>query len=125
MKVKGTEKRQILFDCALAVFLLLLALTAFLLLGHRDRGSAVRVYVQDECVGEYSLSRDGVYVLNGGTHLLCVEEGAARLTEASCPDLLCVKQGRVSRTGERIICLPYRLTVEVTGGGEEIIPTGG
>ncbi len=35
------------------------------------------------------------------------------MTEADCPDRICVKEGWVSRMGECITCLPNKLIVEV------------
>ena len=45
-----------------------------------------------------------------------VETERHALTEANCPDLLCVRQGKIRYTGQSIICLPNRLTVTVEGG---------
>ncbi len=64
----------------------------------------------------HALSADGVYPLNGGSNILVIAEGEAWLSEANCPDLLCVRQGRIRYTGQSIICLPNRLTVTVEGG---------
>ena len=53
----------------------------------------------------------------GGYNVLEIEGGAAAVTEADCGDLTCVNTGAISREGESIVCLPYRLVVEITGGG--------
>ena len=49
----------------------------------------------------------------GGVNHLIIQDGQAWISEASCPDKLCVRQGRISRTGEIIICLPNRVTAEI------------
>ena len=43
-----------------------------------------------------------------------------RIFDYVCPDGLCVGQGKISLTGERITCLPNRVMVEIVGDGEEI-----
>ena len=53
----------------------------------------------------------------GGTNRLVVEEGAIRCEEASCPDKICVRQGKQSRDGGQIVCLPNRMSVRVKGAG--------
>ena len=53
---------------------------------------------------------DGV---NGGTNHLIIENGTAYFSEASCPDKVCVHQGRVSQNGELIVCLPNRVIAKV------------
>jgi UDP-N-acetylmuramate dehydrogenase len=47
--------------------------------------------------------------------------GAAYMKHADCPDGLCVKQRKKSRSGERIVCLPNRVSIEIIGAGEEIL----
>jgi nitrate/nitrite transporter NarK len=81
----------------------------------REEGSAVRVQVNGETVAEYSLLYDGEYVLNGGSNILVIEDGRAFMKDADCPDHLCVKQGKISKTGQVITCLPNKLTVTVYG----------
>lgn len=52
---------------------------------------------------------------NGQTNHLIIEDGEAFLTEASCPDKLCVRQGAISETGQSIVCLPNRVIVTIVG----------
>ena len=85
----------------------------------KTEGTQVVVKVDGVEVETYPLDVDGQYELigyNGGTNILCIENGVAYLIDASCPDHLCVKQGGISFNGETITCLPNRLTVTVTGG---------
>ena len=63
----------------------------------------------------YSLSESGRYELNGGTNILVIEDGAACMLEADCPDHICVSQGKVRYAGQCITCLPNKLTVTVYG----------
>lgn len=86
----------------------------------KEDGAYVVVKVDGEEVGKYSLSVDGEYELNGGTNILRIEDGAAYLTEANCPDHLCVKQGKIDKTGETITCLPNKLTVTVFGADSDV-----
>jgi hypothetical protein len=44
------------------------------------------------------------------------------MKEASCPGFQdCVQKGRISIVGERIVCLPYYLIVEIVGEGDGLI----
>lgn len=63
---------------------------------------------------EYSLFQDGVYRLDwedGSYNILTIQDGMASITDASCPDLLCVQERAISRTQERIVCLPNRVEI--------------
>ena len=84
----------------------------------KEEGAYVTVRIGGNDVAQYSLSKNGEYSLNGGTNILKIEDGTAYLTDADCPDHLCVKQGKVNKNGETITCLPNKLTVTVYGAEE-------
>ena len=111
------EKRRFRADIILALLLLLVALSVFLIITlTKEAGASVRVEIDGREVAVLSLSEDGEYSLNGGTNILIIKDGRAEMREANCPDGLCIKQGKISHTGERIVCLPNRVMVEVVGG---------
>jgi hypothetical protein len=84
----------------------------------KEEGASVIVKVNGQEVAEYGLSENGEYELNGGTNILRIEGGKAYLTDADCPDHLCVNQGKISKSGQTITCLPNRLTVTVYSADE-------
>ena len=51
----------------------------------------------------------------GGTNVLVVQDGEIWCSEASCPDKLCVKQGKKHLSTDTIVCLPNKMVVTVTG----------
>lgn len=59
------------------------------------------------------LNEDTEYSLPDGKNTVIIEDGRAYMREADCPDLLCVKTGKIHSVGERIICLPNKVVVEV------------
>lgn len=115
------KRRDILLIGSLLLCSALLLFAARL--GGKQGGEAV-VRVGGEVEGRYPLSKDGIFVLNGGTNTLCIENGTARMWEADCPDQICVRQGAAGKTNQTITCLPNRLTVTIEGGPEEEIPVG-
>ena len=106
------NKRRIA-DVSVIAFFLMVSLLLFLFLRGGKEGSEVRVMVEGKEIGVYSLSKDGEYSLNGGTNTLIIKDGKAYMTDDDCPDKLCVRQGKISRNGETITCLPNKLTVTV------------
>lgn len=94
----------------------LLALTG-LFREKKEEGASVRVFVDGTEVGTYALSTDRTIEIKGvrGTNVLRIENGVAFMEKASCPDFYCIQQGKISKTGEKIICLPNKIVVEVTG----------
>ena len=117
-----SEKKKYLFDLLLVFALLLVALFAFLIKDALSEDGAYAVVEIDGVeIASYPLSIDGEYELPGGKNVLKIESGEAYISYADCPDLLCEKMGKISRTGESIVCLPNRTSVKIVGEGEEII----
>lgn len=85
-----------------------------------SKSGKVVVKVDGEVVGTYPLSEDRETVIQteNGTNHLVIKDGTAYLKEADCPDQLCVKQGKISKTGKLIICLPHKLIIEIVSGEE-------
>lgn len=120
---KRPRRADILFIAGL--LLVSVALVLILTLTRRE-GAFAEVEIDGESVARYALATDGEYALNGGTNVLVIEGGEAYLTYADCPDLVCVKTGRIRYVGESIVCLPNRLSVvirgeDADGGGVDLV----
>ena len=113
-KQKNTKKYRldIIVIAAILLVSLLLVLAVFLA---RKEGAVAVVEIGGEVVGEYPLSRDGVFPLNGGTNVLVIEEGTAYLNYSNCPDHTCELTGKIRYVGQSIVCLPNRVAITVTG----------
>ena len=42
-----------------------------------------------------------------------IGDGEVWLKHSTCPDQLCLRSGRISRTGEMLVCLPNKIVVEI------------
>lgn len=108
-------------DVILIAALLLAAGVLALWLGlTRRAGGVARVQIDGETVLELPLDQDTQVVLGEGEHTntLVIENGAAQVIAADCPDQVCVRQGAVRYNGESIVCLPHKLIVSIEGGSE-------
>ena len=52
---------------------------------------------------------------NGGENVISVEEGRIRISEANCPDHVCVETGWISDGVFPIVCLPHQLVIQIEG----------
>ena len=71
------------------------------------------------------LSRTQTLHLSGsGGHTLTIEtaDGRVRVSEADCPDRLCVHTGWLQNAGQTAACLPAGIIVTVTGEKEDDAP---
>ena len=106
MKLK---KQDILLLATLLAGVLLLG--AFLMLT-RKSGAEVVVKVAGKQVTSIPLDKD-IHGVNGGITELVIADGQVWMEEASCPDKLCVHQGKIQYAGQSIICLPNKVSVTI------------
>lgn len=105
----------------LAAALVFGAVLAAVLLLRASGDGTVQVRMAGAVTAGYPLDVDASYTItgvNGGTNLLVIEDGAARIEEASCPDGVCVHTGRIRRNGQSIVCLPNQVVVEIVSDTE-------
>ena len=101
----------ILAGAVLAVAAVILAYQFF----RQDSGEhLVEISVDGEHFGTYNLTDEQTIEIDD-TNRVVIEDGAARMEWADCPDQLCVNHRAVSKNGESIICLPHELVVTVEG----------
>ena len=113
------SKKSYRRDLILVGVLLLAAVLLFCLTRGSQKqvsGAQAVVTVDGTEIGRYPLSEEGHFALNGGSNLLVIENGQAWVSEADCPDKVCMGMGRISRNGEFIACLPNRLIIVIEGG---------
>lgn len=101
------------------IFLSVCALIGYSLFYHQS-GSFVQVTVDGKVYKELPLDEDNVIIIEGkgGTNKLSIHNGYADMTDADCPDKLCVKQKKIHYNGESLICLPHKVVVTVISDKE-------
>ena len=119
-------RKKRIHDIVLGLALLIVAMTLFVVditkASNDDGNKTVVISIDGEKKSEYPLKEDGVYLLEGshlGTNKLVIKDGKAYIEEASCPDKQCVKQGKISKAGEMLVCLPNRVVIKIVDANEE------
>jgi len=117
----NNRKRLIRNDIILIVFFVMVAIgTGIYLYAVQENPDVLKlqIIIDGEIVEEYDdLLKDEVYkeiVLDTGNTIV-IDNGQVYVEEADCPDGLCVKQGKIRRAGESIICLPHKLIIRIVG----------
>ena len=105
---------------------LLLALAALLCLGAiallaltARPGTVAQVYQDGTLTAVLPLDEDASLTLtapNGGSNTVEVADGRVRVSHATCPDLVCVRQGWTDSSAVPIVCLPNQLVIQIKGG---------
>ena len=104
-------------DWILVAVILVLAGIGFFIYISLGRQSAgiVKVTVDGELFGTYSLEKEYEIKINNTNHLM-IKDGQADMVEANCPDQICVNHQKISKNKETIVCLPNKVIVEIVGG---------
>ena len=84
-------------------------------------GELLREIPLDEVEESYSF----VVEDEAGSNTILVEPGHIRVSEADCPDQVCVNQGFISDGTVPVVCLPHKLMIEIVGGGSEFDAAAG
>lgn len=114
MTAENKKRRR---DLLLIAGLLLLGGVVLLLtLLLRIPGEQVVVEVDGAVYGTYDLHKNArirIETEDGRYNVLEITDGFAAVTQASCPDKLCIHQHRISCSDESIICLPNKVIITI------------
>ncbi|MBQ1870588.1 MAG: NusG domain II-containing protein [Lachnospiraceae bacterium] len=113
-------------DLLLIAGAILIALIALIICNQYKKRTTENAYVvieiNGEEIGRYSLNENRELELetyNGGSNIVVIKDNEVTVTEASCPDKICVNHKAIKYNGETIICLPNRMTVTIESTGEK------
>ena len=102
-----------------------LALVCYLVMtffqGQATYNAAAVVTIDGKQYGRYSLAMDRIEKIelpDGSYNMLEIKDGKADITEASCPDGICVNHRAVSKQSQSIVCLPNKVVVEIESDEE-------
>ena len=110
------------WDAVSAAVVLLAALSLALLpLFLADEGAYLEI-VTSETTLTYALDEDREIELNeGGIQItVVIADGEAFVKESACPDGVCRASGRISKSGESILCAPAGVKLTVRGGADDV-----
>ncbi len=106
-------------DILLIVVIFIAALIAvFFVTATRKQGEMVQITVDGTVAQVCALKKDATIPIEGvdGENVLVIKDGYADMTEADCPDKICVNHRPISKVGETIVCLPHKVVVEIVSG---------
>lgn len=92
----------------------------FVFAGTGSSGSEVRVTVDGEVYGFWPLDKDQEITIkqHGHTNKIIIKNSTVQMTFSDCKNQVCVNEGKIKMTNQSIVCLPNRVVVEITEGGD-------
>ena len=120
------KNRSVVITAVILAFLFAAALvTSVIMLTRKDSNAVAYVYSDGTLVRTVPLDTvDGTFSFrveapDGGYNVVEATQGRIHVTEASCPDKVCMHTGYISNSAVPISCLPNKLVIKVETSGEE------
>jgi hypothetical protein len=89
----------------------------------KSNSKTAYIYSNNKLVREYVFTedvRDEITIeTDTGYNVMHIENGQIWIHDASCPDKICIHQGKISRDGEMITCLPNRMFIKILDENDE------
>lgn len=113
--------RKRAFFLGLLLLFIVIGSCIFLLFKYKDTSDHYTAYIYQDGMLIKTIDLQAVtkdYTLNitsktGGVNQILVQRGAISVTDADCPDLICVHQGIIRNNLLPITCLPHGLVIEL------------
>ena len=73
----------------------------------------VQIYSDNELYREVPLNEDCEFRIenNGGYNEVIIHDGGVEVTDADCPDKVCVHTGFINKPSQSIVCIPNKLNI--------------
>ncbi len=121
-------KRKIKNDILLIAIVLAASLCIFSIFKFSGKkGSFVEVVSNGKVIAKYSLAKDisvTISETSGQENRLVIKKGFAAIDYANCPDKICQKHKKISKTSETIVCLPHKLVLKIVSAEENVDMAG-
>ena len=116
------KKADYILIAVVLVAAIIYSVSGWLMPSVSSKGATVEIAVNASHFASYPLESSTVVTVpidqNGHHNILVIQNGTVKMTEANCPDLVCVKSNAISKVGQTIVCLPNRVVVEIKGKGK-------
>ena len=81
--------------------------------------SGVSIYREGVLFKHLDLNQDQDLELLDGKMVVEIKENRVKVKKSDCPHQLCVRAGSIKRSGESIVCVPYRTLIEIKNAGRQ------
>lgn len=125
MKRSADGLRPTLWDIPVYLTVLLLAAVCTALLWRNAGSGALTAVISTDgsetervVLSDLREPETRTYHSHGYTLQVACSADGVQVTESDCPNGDCMRTGRISRSGESIVCLPARISIQLTGGAD-------
>lgn len=112
MKNQDSSRRLKAGECIVIALLLLAGAAGYFLTASSQGGTAV-IKADGILLERLPLDKDTSYRPDGYDIEFTVSGGRICVSEAGCPDKVCMHTGYISSSFQSIVCLPFKITVTI------------
>ncbi len=102
------NKNFLFVICVILISVLLFSINIFI----SHNGDTVYIYYDSQLFETAPLNENREINVND-TNVVVIENGSVYMKSATCPDKLCINQGKISDSSRNIVCLPNKVVVKV------------
>lgn len=112
-----TDKRKVI--CIITVLcVVFFSLLGVILVSNTGGGNTACIYSDGKLIKAIDLRNDGeqTFTVNsedGGYNIITVKDGGISVTDADCPDRICVMTAPISDGIQPIVCMPHKLVIRI------------
>lgn len=112
------------WDVIIITFLILISFVPYIIFMYSQSANSSEVYAIISVNGkEYRKIRldnnsktEEININNDGDiNIIKIVDNKIAIVEANCPDHICEKPGFISKVGDRLVCLPHKVVIEIKG----------
>ena len=123
---RNDSYRITVFDVVLVALILLFSAGVILhtkvgLKGQLSKKAEASVYHEGNLLKDVKLDKDQEFHLLNGKMRIEIKEGRIRVRESDCPRQICVNTGWLQYPGESVVCVPYKVLIEVKSAGSPLV----
>lgn len=100
------------------IFIILLIVVVSFGINHftnAKSGKQIEIYVDNELYKTYDIDDEDEFKIESeeGYNVVKIHNHGAQITEASCPDKVCIHEGFITKPSESIVCLPNKVHIKI------------
>jgi len=117
MKARGLRLFTFADALLIAAIIAVSAVMAYFFIFGNNEGLCAVVRYNGEVVQNIDLeSVKEPYCIDVGNVTMYIEKDGVSIINSPCRDKQCIHTGKINRQGQSAVCLPERVSVELTGG---------
>jgi hypothetical protein len=109
-------------DRILIVVLILFAITSLFFVSFlQTKGDIVQIFLNNQMKYQYKLTDEKNLIIKNqeGFIQIVVKDKKVWVDDSSCPAKICKKMGKISKTGQTIVCVPNKIFIQIIGKNKE------